>query len=92
MEKIVTVLDSKAEAYLKPLFFKSKGEAIRMFENEVNGNHDTMLSKHPEDFTLYEIGEWDERSGKLTILEAKIAIGNGMDFKKNGTKLSISNS
>lgn len=81
MEKIYTVQDSKAETCLKPMFLKSNGEAIRLFENEVNAaEKSTMLAKYPADYTLFAIGEYDERSGMITPYDAKINLGNGMDF------------
>ena len=81
--KMYTCYDSKAETYTKPLFHHSKGEAIRAFSDQVNdqSNPNNLIAKHPHDFSLFELGEYDERSAKFIISESKIALGTGQEFK-----------
>lgn len=80
MLKMFTVYDSKAEAYLPPFYSKSKGEALRSFTDAVN-DPQSQLNKHPEDYTLFEVGDFDENLGGFIILEAKTALGTAIDFK-----------
>lgn len=64
MKLVFSVYDSKAEAFLQPFFTDASGVAVRMFQSAVaDGNHD--FNKYAEDFTLYEIGGFDEASGQL---------------------------
>lgn len=78
--KMFAVHDSKAEAYLQPFSMRSKGEAIRAFQNSVN-DPQTQFNKYPADFTLFEIGEYDELTGQI-IPSNKIALGNAIEYKK----------
>lgn len=80
MLKIFTTYDSKAEAYLQPFFLPSRGEAIRAWQDVVN-DQKTQFNKYPEDFTLFELGEFDSRSGTITT-NTKISLGNAIEFKK----------
>lgn len=80
--KIFTVHDSKADYYLPPFFSRSHGEAMRSFETAINKpDHD--FYKHFTDFTLFEIGSYDDQTGVITPIEKK-SLGNGLDFKQQG--------
>lgn len=46
------------------MFLRSSGEAIKIFGIAAGDpNHD--FHKYAEDYTLFELGEWDEMSGTL---------------------------
>lgn len=79
--KVYTVYDSKTEAYLKPFFMRTKGEAIRAFQDTVN-DESSQFWKHPEDYTLFEIGEYDELSARMMPNEALIPLGTALEHKK----------
>lgn len=78
---VFTVYDSKAEAYLQPLFVKSKGEAIRSFSDEVN-REDSLLFKHVEDFTLFQLGSWDDQTAQFDLNPTPVAVGKAIEFLK----------
>lgn len=59
-----TIKDTKSTAYHKPFYEVSNGIAIRTFTDLAN-NKDTVIGKHPEDFILYHIGEYDDETGKI---------------------------
>lgn len=59
-----TIRDSKAEGYNTPFFQPTFGLAERMFKDACQDNT-TMFSKHPEDYSLYYLGEFDINSGKF---------------------------
>lgn len=77
--KIFTVHDAKAAYYLPPFFARTNGEAIRTFSQAVNDSSHHIGQNH-SDFTLFEIGEYDEQSGVITA-KTPTPIGNGVDFK-----------
>ena len=81
MAKVFTVYDSKAEMYLAPFTVAARGQAVREFESACN-DPKTMMCKHPSDFTLFEIGEFDDLKGTLKPYEAKVSIGTAIEFKK----------
>ena len=61
---VFTIFDSAAGAYLRPFLLRSNGEAMRTFQNECM-NADSPLSQHPEDYSLYRIGSYDDNKGEL---------------------------
>ena len=79
-QKIFTVYDVQAKAHLQPFFLPTEGMAIRTFTDCVN-NPEHQFCKHPEDFVLQEIGEFDEESGEIFSLEVPQTHGTGVKFK-----------
>lgn len=80
--KVFTVYDSKAEAYLVPFFMQNENMAIRSFTDSLK-SPETPFHRHPQDYTLFHIGEYSDREG---LLEAAVpmSLGNGLEFL--GTK------
>lgn len=79
---IFTVRDSKADAYLVPYHMPNVPLAVRIMANSVNDpEHPFCLN--PEDYSLYEIGVFDELTGKVTPHEAPIHILNLVELKKH---------
>ncbi|AXL14758.1 nonstructural protein [Microviridae sp.] len=76
IHKIYTIYDSKAEAYLPPFFMHQQGMALRTFTDCVNDpNH--AFGKHPEDYTLFNAGIFDDDLG--TITQDKLeSVANGL--------------
>lgn len=64
---VFSVYDAKAEAYMAPFVAASKGFAIRMFLDEAS-RPDSMCAKHPEDFRLFHVGEFDDATAVVTML------------------------
>lgn len=81
MMKIYTVRDVKAEAYLNPFVLRSKGEAIRGFADEAN-RKDSAIGAHPEDYVLFELGSFDELTGKIDLHPAPENVGVALEFVK----------
>lgn len=65
IHKIFTIHDSGAKAYLAPFFLHSEGIAIRTFTDCVN-DPDHAFGRHPKDYTLMEIGTFDDNKGKIS--------------------------
>ena len=63
--KIFSINDVKAASFGQPFFAMNKGIAVRMFSDLVNDKN-SMVSKHPDDFKLYMLGEFDDNSGGLS--------------------------
>lgn len=78
--KIFTVYDSKMEAYMMPFFLQTRGAAIRAWMDSVN-DLNTQFNKHPGDFTLFEIGEYDDETGNVSNYDAKVSIGTALEYK-----------
>jgi hypothetical protein len=79
---IVSVKDSAAEAYGRPMYLQSLGVAIRSFTDEVNReDKDNQLFNHPDDFDLYELGVFDDSIGKYELRDNPTVIVRGKDVK-----------
>jgi hypothetical protein len=83
------VFDSAIKAYANPVFLQSRGEAIRGFIEIVN-DPKSKFFKFPEDFTLFELGTYDDSSGLVTSLTTPYSLGNALQFM-NKSPLNSSN-
>lgn len=78
--KMFTVFDSKAEAYLPPFYLSTRGQAIRAFSDSAN-DPGHAFNKHPSDYTLFMIGEFDDQDCGIELLQAKASLGLALEFK-----------
>jgi len=63
---IVAVRDRKADCFSRPFFAQTTAAAIRSFADEVNRSaEDNQYYKHPEDYALYELGQYDDSEGSI---------------------------
>ena len=67
---IFTVFDMAAKMFLEPFFAPTVEVAIRGF-SEACRNPDHNFNRHPEDFALYHIGEYDATSAVIVPFEAR---------------------
>lgn len=81
-QQVFSVFDSKAETFNTPFFMAAKGQALRGFQDEVN-RKDSEIGKHPEDYTLFHIGEVDLETGLITPLTTPNSLGLGVEFVTN---------
>lgn len=77
-QKIFTIYDSKAKAYLTPFFLHEDGMALRVFGDCVN-DKTHQFGKHPEDYTLFNVGSWSDEKAKF-VTNNPTALGNGIEF------------
>lgn len=83
--KAYTIWDSKAEAFCQPFFFPTKGAAIRAFQTTATDNK-TQMNKYPGDYTLFEVGEFNDSTGVYENLHSKINLGCAIEFLKESTQ------
>lgn len=79
--KIFTVYDSKVEAYLQPFFMRSKGEALRAWTASI-ADEKTGFHTNPEDYTLFEIGDYDDKTAKISTHLTPISLGTALEHKR----------
>lgn len=68
LTKLYSIRDQKAEIFNVPFMKKTHGEAERDFKSLCNDPQSTV-SKYPEDFDLYYIGDYDDNTGKIMPLD-----------------------
>lgn len=78
-QRLYSVYDSVAQVWGKPFPMKNKGEAIRGFAQACS-DPQTSLYQNPEDYTLFEIGEWDDDKGNILMHDAKVSCGVAIEF------------
>jgi len=63
---LCAVLDAKLAEYGNPFTVRKTGEAIRSFADAVNQvDANNNMNKHPEDFTLWYVGDFDNETGEV---------------------------
>jgi len=71
MKMVFAVFDIKAEAYLQPFFLDTTGQALRsIYDCIKDPNH--QFGAHPEDYTLYYVGLYDQSTCEFTELQKTI--------------------
>lgn len=73
---IYTVLDSKAAFFGNPWCAEREAAAIRSFSDAVNdgSNPNNQWFKHPEDFTLYHLGEYDNETATFDVCPPRAVV------------------
>lgn len=87
-KKLFTIYDSKAETYVAPFCLLSRGEAIRAFTDTVN-DQSIPPGKYPEDFSLFELGTFDETNCKFVLYSTPTSLGVGVEFVKQRPSLAL---
>lgn len=77
--KAFSIYDVKSESYSPPFFQNTVGLAIRMFTEAAN-DPETRIAKYPTDFTIFEIGTFDDSSGTIIPREANIPLGTALEY------------
>jgi len=78
---VYSIFDSAAKAYTNPFFMHNDGLAIRAFSDNVNSEQENNISKHPDQFTLFRIGEFDDASGEIKTDIVK-SLGTGLQYQE----------
>lgn len=89
---VYSVFDRASKIYDRPWIARSELEAQRAFTDEANRDG-TPLNNHPDDYTLFLVGYWDDNTGELVPqVPTKVCNGaevqvpdNVVDFPVGGT-------
>lgn len=88
-----SLYDVKALTFSPPFYCSAHGQAVRMVMDLAN-DPNTMVGRHPEDFTLFCIGMFNDATGGLLPADnrehvsdavALLARRHPRDFDKNGS-------
>ena len=77
---VFAVYDKKMGEYGPPVAVSHVIEAERWFDSLVNG--EGVVSRYPEDFALYRIGDYDAASGTMTA-QAPVFIVDGASLVRS---------
>lgn len=87
-----TIYDVASGVYMRPFFSQADGQALRGFK-DIATDADHEIGKHPEDYTLFRIGTFNDTTGKMAgeeleklatglemVSQDRNSPGNGLDF------------
>lgn len=82
--RIFAIFDSKARAFQVPWALPEVGQAVRMFSNAANDGS-TGIGANPEDYTLFEIGSFDDEFGTVEGLTHHVNHGLAATYVRPST-------
>ena len=82
ISKVFCIYDSKVEAYLPPHMARTRGEVIRAITAAL-ADDKHQFSKTPGDYTLFELGTWDDSNAMYNLHSSPVSVGVLIEFKKD---------
>ena len=76
--KLYCFFDSKSSSYDRPCYSSNKGTAIRDITDLLK--EDNKYSRHPSDYVLFEVGEFDSTTGLVVSYDAPQSCGVLSEF------------
>lgn len=77
--KIFSIYDEASQAYMMPFFSPQIASAIRAVVTQLK-NPESMIAQHPQDYTLYEVGRFDDALGQIFPELPNIKIAKITDY------------
>lgn len=78
---VFSVRDSAVDAFMRPFCVNARGQAIRSFQDEAM-DEKSEIHKHAADYELFELGTFDEESGKMENVDSPRSVARAVDFLK----------
>lgn len=78
-KSVCSVYDNKAMTWNDPFYAINKLVAQRIFGDGAKDER-SMWNKHPTDYELFEIGEYDDQDGTIQMAENKIPLGMANEY------------
>ena len=78
---VVAVRDSAVDAFMRPFFVPSTAFAVRSFNDAVK-EKDSLMFANPQDYALFELGTFDEETGKMENLPSPRQLVRAQDMKE----------
>jgi len=79
--KMFAIRDTKGAIYFPPFYKNTPAEAQRDFQTVAN-DAKTQIGQYPEDFDLFQIGTFDQLSGKIQTLDTPVHMVKAIDLTK----------
>lgn len=78
---VLSVYDRAAEAFGRPVFATAERAAIRSFRDEIaRVDIDNAMNRHPGDFELMKLGEFDDSNGSFELSPRPQLIATGREM------------
>lgn len=82
--QVMAAYDKKAKAFANPWFAPQVAVAVRSFADAAN-TPDHQVCKHPEDFSLYLLGTFDDEFGTFNLTSTPTVVAEAINLKKGVT-------
>lgn len=80
---MLAVRDRVSDSFQNLLCVPNIPAAIRAFASEVNRDApDNLLHAHAEDMELYQLGEFDQETGRIRLLDSPRQVALAKDLKR----------
>lgn len=79
--QVMCVYDSKARAFLLPFYCSQVAVGVRSFVEAANTETHQMC-QHPEDFTLFHLGTFDDDNATFDFLHPSVNLGLAAQYKE----------
>jgi hypothetical protein len=79
IHNVFSIYDSKAAAYLPPFILPRIEMGQRVFSDAINSK-DHQFGKHPEDYTLFHLGTFDDERAYFEALGTPNSLGIGVEY------------
>lgn len=79
---VMAMFDKAAGFYGQPFFTKSRSLGVRAFTDAINSSGEEPFAKHPDDFELYYLGEYDDQSASFSQPQFPELVCRGLDVKR----------
>ena len=67
IKRTYTLYDSTAQIFMRPFEALNDGDAIRLFTTWINDDkNETNINKYPQQFGLWYLGDFDDKTGTYT--------------------------
>lgn len=80
LKSIFSVYDVKAKTFSTPFFSVNRQTALRDFHRATN-DPQSDLHNFPEDYTLHDLGTFDDQSGSIACHPMPENLGMALQFK-----------
>lgn len=79
---LCSVRDEKAGVYAQPFCAPTVGHAIRSFiDAALRESDDNLMFSHPEDFRLYQVGEYFDDDGSLSVMSPPVLLSSASEAR-----------
>jgi len=76
---LLSTFDSKVGLFVHQFFARSTAEGMRLFRDEAM-RPDSSVAAHPEDYSLFRLGEVDQTSGRLEPELAPVQVCTALEL------------
>lgn len=86
---VFSIYDSAVKAYNQPIFLRSKGEAIRSFQQSCNDEKSNLHLFH-SDYSLFYLGEFDDSNAQFSAPIAPERVISASECITDGSERPVS--